>query len=224
MDSRRKGQIQAVTVVLLTGITIGVASVVYVWGQPILDKRQSQVELDAAEQKILNLRQEIIRVSEAGEGAAGEVQMELEDSDYEIQTISVDESADYVDVVLNADQSPYPGGRWTMLKGDTMQNLSITSGDYAIEGQDLGSVLLVRPRSSVIRYRIEFRNLYTDTEEGGSIEKVDLKAAGGRVAGSGAEIYISNGGQILDTGEEGLTLSNGQTLDRSRTVVELDLG
>jgi hypothetical protein len=224
MDSRRKGQIQAVTVVLLTGITIGVASVVYVWGQPILDKRQSQVELDAAEQKILNLRQEIIRVSEAGEGAAGEVQMEIENSDYEIQTISVDESADYVDVVVNADQSPYPDGRWTMLKGETMQNLSITSGDYAIEGQDLGSVLLVRPRSSVIRYRIEFRNLYSETEEGGSIEKVDLQAAGGRVAGSGAEIYIRNGGQILDTGEEGLTLSNGQTLDRSRTVVELDLG
>lgn len=224
MDSRRKGQIQAVTVVLLTGITIGVASVVYVWGQPILDKRQSQVELDAAEQKILNLRQEIIRVSEAGEGAAGEVKMELENSDYEFQSISVDESADYVDVVVNAEQSPYPDGRWTMLKGETMQNLSITSGDYAIEGQDLGSVLLVRPKASVIRYRIEFRNLYSETEEGASIEKVDLQAAGGRVAGSGAEIYISNEGRILDTGEEGLTISNGQTLDRSRTVVELDLG
>jgi len=222
METYSKGQVQAVTVVLLTGLTIGVASVVYVWGQPILDKRDSEVQLDSVEQKILDLRQEIIRVSEGGEGAASEISMDFEEDDYEVRMIQVNESNDYIDIIVDADESPYPDGRWTMLKGDTMQNLSITSGDYAIKGEDLGSVLMVRPQSSIIRYRIEFRNLYSQTS-GTSLEKVDLQNVGGGISSGETDIYVRNSGSQLDSGQDGLTISTGQTLDRRRTQIEVDL-
>lgn len=222
METYSKGQVQAVTVVLLTGLTIGVASVVYVWGQPILDKRDSEVQLDSVEKNVLDLRQEIIRVSEGGEGAASEVSMELEEDDYEVRMIRVNESNDYIDVIIDADESPYPQGRWTMLKGDTMQNLSITSGDYAIKGEDLGSVLMVKPQSSIIRYRIEFRNLYSQTS-GTSLEKVDLQNVGGGISSGETDVYIRNSGTQLDSGKDGLTISTGQTLDRRRTQIEIDL-
>lgn len=222
METYSKGQVQAVTVVLLTGLTIGVASVVYVWGQPILDKRDSQVQLDSVESQILDLRQEIIRVSNGGEGAASEVSMEIEEDEYEIRMIRVNSSQDFIDVIVDAESSPYPDGKWTMLKGDTMQNLSITSGDYGIKGEDLGSVLMVRPQSSIVRYRIEFRNLYSQSS-GASLEKVDLSAAGAGISSGEADVYVRNNGAQLDSGQDGLTISTGQTLDRRRTEVEVDL-
>lgn len=222
METYSKGQVQAVTVVLLTGLTIGVASVVYVWGQPILDKRDSQVQLDSVESQILDLRQEIIRVSNGGEGAASEVSMEIEEDEYEIRMIRVNSSQDFIDVIVDAESSPYPDGKWTMLKGDTMQNLSITSGDYGIKGEDLGSVLMVRPQSSIVRYRIEFRNLYSQSS-GTSLEKVDLSAAGAGISSGEADVYVRNNGAQLDSGQDGLTISTGQTLDRRRTEVEVDL-
>jgi hypothetical protein len=223
MDAERKGQVQAITVVLLTGITIGVASIVYVWGQPILNKRESQAQLDSVERKVLDLRQEIIRVSEAGEGAASEVQMNLEDTDYEIRIIKLNQSSDFIDVIVEADSTPYPNGKWTMLKGDNMQNISIASGDYALKGEDKGSVLMVKPQSSIVRYRIEFRNLYSQDSTGSPLEKTDIQSSGGSVSSGEAEVYIRNAGTIVDTGREGLEISSGQTLNRKRTVVNVDL-
>ncbi|WP_414838166.1 hypothetical protein ACK3SF_02080 [Candidatus Nanosalina sp. VS9-1] len=220
----RKAQIQAVTVVLLTGLTVGVASVVYVWGEPILDKRESQVGLDSVEQDVLTLREEILRVSEAGEGAAANVEMDGGESDFDIEMIRVEDSIDYIDIVVDASESEYPDGRWTLLKGDNQRNLSISNtGDYVLEGEDEQSVLLVRPQSSVITYRIEFRNIYSENAEGAPVEKIDLISRGGDVSSGGAEVYVTNTGTEVDTGEDGLTLSSGQTLDRSRTEIEVDL-
>lgn len=220
----RKAQIQAVTVVLLTGLTVGVASVVYVWGEPILDKRESQVGLDAVEQDVLTLRDEILRVSGAGEGASANVEMSGGDSDFDIETVMVNDKIDYIDVVVDASSSEYPEGQWTMLKGENHRNLSISNtGDYVIEGQDQQSVLLVRPQSSVLTYRIEFRNIYSENAEDVPVEKIDLISQGGDVSSGGAEVYVTNTGTEVDTGEEGLTISSGQTLDRSRTEVEIDL-
>ncbi len=225
MFRSREGQAQAITVVLLTGLTVATASVVYVWGQPILDKRQAQNDLDSVEQKTINLRQEIQRVSEAGEGGSGSVSFDLSDSDYEVQLLRVNEDADYIDIVVNSGNAPYPDGKWTILKPqneDVIQNLSIGSGDYAIKGEDSGSVLMAKSRPSSVRYRVEFRNLYSE-DASTPLEKVDIQADGGSVSGGGSEVSLRNLGTREDLGDEGLRISSGQRLDRSRTVVSVDL-
>jgi hypothetical protein len=223
MGFTRKGQVGAITVVLLTGITIGVASVVYVWGEPILDKRESATGLDSVERKVVELRQELVRVSEAGEGASSQVDISVENEDYGFQLVSLNASSDYIDLVVDADDSPYPENEWTMLRGDNFQNLSITGGDYAIQGRDLGSVLLVKPEGSVIIYRIEFRNLYSEGESDTALRKVDLQSEGSTVGSGGAELYMRTAGDELDQGSEGLTISTGETLNRRRTELEVDI-
>lgn len=225
MDSFSKGQIGAITVVLLTGITIGVASVVYVWGEPILNKRDSATSMDSVERKVLDLQNELKRVSEAGQGSSSKIQMNIENDDYNIQLIQLNESSDYIDIVVEADETQYPKGKWTMLKGGgNFQNLSITDGDYAIQGEDKGSVLLVKPQTSVVVYRIEFRNLYSQDGSGPALRKVDLQSSGSSVASGGSEIYIRNAGEEIDRASDGLTISTGQTLNRKRIKLKVDLG
>ncbi len=218
----RKGQVGAITVVLLTGLTIGVASVVYVWGEPILNKRESASNLDSVERKVLELRGEMMRVSRS-EGASSTVDMSVDNDDYSFQLIQLNESSDYMEVVVEASESPYPDGEWTMLKGDNFQNLSITGGDYAIQGEDKGSVLLVKPQSSVIIYRIEFRNLYSGDGDGPELSKVDVQSSGSSVASGGTDIFLRNTGNEVDRGSDGLTISTGETLNRRRTILEVDL-
>lgn len=222
MGTLSKGQVGAITVVLLTGITIGVASVVYVWGEPILNKRESASDLDSVERKVLDLRSELLRVSRA-EGTSSQVEMSVENDEYDFQLIQLNESADYIDIVVEADKSPYPDGDWTMLKGNNFQNLSITGGDYAIEGENKGSVLLVRPQSSVIVYRIEFRNLYSDDDSGLALRKIDLQSSGASLSTDGSNVFMRNTGSEVDSGSDGVTISTGETLNRERTKVEVDL-
>ena len=51
-----KGQTQAVTAVMITGVVIGAVASAYVWGVPLVEKRQSQADLQQIESKAVSLR------------------------------------------------------------------------------------------------------------------------------------------------------------------------
>lgn len=207
--------------VLLTGITVGVASVVYVWGQPILDKRQSNNQLDNVESLVLDIRKEVKRVAQAGQGASGEIPVNIDTEDYSVNLVSLNASNDYIDVVVEGGEFPYPEGSWTLLSGENMRNLSISGGDYVLKGEDQGSVVLVKPSSQVATYRIEFRNLYSESREI-PLEKIDLVSGGSRVTGSGS-IYLENQGNVVNRGNNGLTVSSGQTISRELTKLQVEM-
>lgn len=221
MSSLSKGQIGAVTAVLLTGITVGVASVVYVWGQPILDKRDTGNQLDEVERLALDIRNEINRVAEAGTGASGEIPVQVDSDEYSVNLVSLNESSDYIEVVVEGGEFPYPEDSWTLLSGENMRNLSIAGGDYVLQGEDQESVVLVRPTSQVATYRIEFRNLYSESDQV-PLEKVDLVSTGSTVTGSGS-IYLENAGEEVNRGSSGLTVSSGQTLSRELTKLQVEM-
>jgi hypothetical protein len=221
MSSLSKGQIGAVTVVLLTGITVGVASVVYVWGEPILDKRESGNELDNVELLVLDVRDEIQRIDQAGEGATGEVPLQVDTEDYSVNLVRLNATNDYIDIVVEGGEFPYPEGSWTLLDGENMRNLSISGGDYVLKDEDKGGVVLVRTSSGVATYRVEFRNLYAENEEV-PLEKIDLVERGSTVTGSGS-IYLNNQGSIVNSGNGGLAVSSGQTLDRELTKIQVEM-
>lgn len=221
MYSLQKGQIAAVTAVLLTGITVGVASVVYIWGQPLLDKQDTGDQLDQVENLVLDIRAEVRRVAEAGTGASGEIPVDIESEDYNVNLVSLNESNDYIEVVVEGGEFPYPEGSWTLLSGENMRNLSISGGSYVVEGEDQESVVLVRPTSQVATYRIEFRNIYSEADEV-PLEKVDLVSTGSRVTGSGS-IYLKNAGEEVNRGSNGLTVDSGQTISRELTKVQVEM-
>ncbi len=221
MNNYSLGQIGAVTVVLLTGITVGVASVVYVWGEPILDKRESGNELDNVESMVLDIRDEVQRVDQAGEGSSAEVPLETGTDNYNVNLVSLNASNDYIDIVVEGEEFPYPEGSWTLLDGQNLRNLSISGGDYVIEGEDKEGVVLVRKSSGIATYRVEFRNIYSENEQV-PLKKIDLIERGSTVTGSGS-IYLRNSGNTINSGSNGLTISTGETIDRELTEMQVEM-
>ncbi len=221
MSSRSKGQIGAVTVVLLTGLVVGGASVVYVWGEPLLDKRESGNQLDSVERLVLDIRDEIQRVDRAGQGATAEIPLQIDSEDYNVNLARLNASNDYVEIVVEGGEFPYPEDSWTLLDGENMRNLSISGGDYVLKGEDKGGVVLVRTSSQIATYRIEFRNLYSANQDV-PLEKIDLIESGSTVTGAGS-VYLNNQGNVVNSGSNGLTVSSGQTLDRELTEIQVEM-
>ncbi|MFB6088832.1 MAG: hypothetical protein ABEK36_03585 [Candidatus Aenigmatarchaeota archaeon] len=61
-----KGQTQIMSAVLLTGIMIGLISVAYIWGGPMIQKQKDVVKLDDMESFMRNLDKEIRNVAKNG--------------------------------------------------------------------------------------------------------------------------------------------------------------
>ncbi|MFB6213597.1 MAG: hypothetical protein ABEJ07_03490 [Candidatus Nanohaloarchaea archaeon] len=212
-----KGQTQALTAVLITAVTIGTVATAYVWGTPLLEKRQSKAQLDSLENDILNLRDEIVSVSRGGQGTTSEIQLQMDGR------LEVFPGKDYIEVNTQAQAPPYPAGTWTLIKGKNRQNLTIGTGSYGVLGSDLPGVVAVRaasgPGSSSITYRIEFRNLYADTPSGARLRKIDLTSVGRKTATGDTTLLISNEGAVTDRVEVG----TGENLERTRRQVSVDI-
>lgn len=218
-----KGQTPAITAVLITSVIVGSVATAYVWGTPILEKRQSKADLQRVESSALNLHNKIIQVSQSGEGTTERVEI----SDNNGVQIQVEENQDYIELTTNAQNPPYPLDTWTLIKGKSLQNLSFSTGSYGIEGDDLPGVVAVRPAggagAAVVSYRVEFRNLLADTPTGQRLQKIDITTEGRTQATDGATLIISNQGTRIDSGSDRVELPTGEKMERTRTVVEVDI-
>ncbi|MFB6147262.1 MAG: hypothetical protein ABEJ66_00100 [Candidatus Nanohaloarchaea archaeon] len=214
-----KGQTQALTAVLITTITVGTVATAYVWGAPLLEKRQSKAQLDELERSIKNLRSEIVSVARSGSGTTAKVTLQLDDG----ARLEVNEQQDYIDITTQAPAPPYPAGTWTLLEGNSLQNLTIGSGSYAVKSSDLPAVLAVRVASgaggSMVTYRIETRNMYARTASGPVLEKIDLDSVGRRTATGKTTIFLTNTGDRQDS----IETATGETLERKITEVKVDI-
>ncbi|MFB6208051.1 MAG: hypothetical protein ABEJ69_01750 [Candidatus Nanohaloarchaea archaeon] len=224
----RKAQTQAVTAVLITGITVGAIASVYVWGTPILTKRQGQANIQQVQDQVVTLYEDIVSTSRGGKGTASNIQLDFSNQNANIEYVYVNPSEDYINLTLSSVQnSPYPTNTWTMVKGESLQDISIGAGLYGIKGEELPGVVMVRPHGASatgkLTYRIEFRNLYVDTASGEKLEKIDLQAQGGNVAAGATTVRISNDGIRRDSGSSGVQLPSGERIDRDRTVIKVDL-
>lgn len=213
-----KGQTQALTAILITTVTIAAISAAYVWGTPLLEKRESKSELNNIEEDVMNLHSSIISTSKSGSGTTNKVELSLGDGE-----LTVNESQDYIEIEVASIDPPYPAGTWTLIKGSNLQNLSIVNaGKYGIKGRDLPGVVAVKALSStqnaIIRYRVDFRNMRTDSPA--SVERIDLKSRGSTRASGDIRILLSNRGTERDSNA---IISGSKKLDRVRKVVEVDI-
>ena len=225
-----KGQTTAVTAILVTGLTIGGVASVYVWGSPILEKRQGQATVSNVEGAVNGLYDEMMDVRESGEGTLTPYSLSLSGSGTEIRRVEVSPENDYINVTVSVSQGAPYADRWTFLQGSSLQNISIRpeaeTGAYAIKGDDRPGVVMARAAGasgSLITYRIEFRNMYAETPSVNRLEKIDLVSAGGSEAAGETTVRIRNEGVEMDTGSDAVTLPSGEELNRRRTVISLDL-
>jgi hypothetical protein len=217
----RAGQTQAVTAIIITGITLAAVSATYVWGTPILEKRQSQQQLVQTEQQVSQLYESMNSISNSGEGTTDRLTLDLSSG----ANIYANETGNYIEVSRQAESSPYARGTWFLLEGERLQGLSIGEGTYGQKGQDSPGVIAVKAEGSdgvVLRYRVEFRNLYVDSSSGSMLEQVDLQVQGGNQATGETDVILSNQGTETDTGTDAVETETGETLTRERTVISVE--
>ena len=58
-----KAQVQAISLILITGIVISLAGAAYFWGRPLIEKRSAITDIASAESFILRLNDEILDVA-----------------------------------------------------------------------------------------------------------------------------------------------------------------
>lgn len=214
-----KGQTQAVTAVMITGIVMGGIGTAYLWGVPMLEKRQVEQEIVSTEEDVMNLRDEIVSVSNKGSGSSSSVTVDAD-------SITIDTEDEYIQVTNQLDQSAEQGFTWSLLEGSSFQNLSIGAGSYGIEGQDLPGVVayqsIAGEGSSEITYRVEFRNLCSVST--GELSKIDLQTDDQVRASGETTITFSNEGEQVNNNvvmEQGAC--EGRTT-RTNTAVNVQLG
>jgi hypothetical protein len=215
-----KGQTQAVTAVLTTGVIVGAVASAYVWGVPLIEKRQGQAEINSLESSIIDLESSIESVSSSGEGSQESVELSLGNGN-----VRVNSTGNYIEITAYANGAQYPIDSWELLRGSERRGLSIDSGKYAIRGSDQAGVVAakrVSDSTSAVKYRVEFRNMQVSTPSGNALQQVDLQSAGSPRASGDVEIVAMNQGKEFDRGDQGVKIQD-QALDRTRTVVDVDL-
>lgn len=227
----RKGQTPAVTAVLITSVIVGSVATAYVWGAPLLEKQQAEADLESTKNDALEIRSSIVQIAESG----GQDRIELElDRQGENVELNVNEEKDFIEITANTQRSPYPLDTWTLLEGKSFQNLTFGSGSFGLKGTDLPGVVGVRPvggpDSSIVTFRIEFRNLKVPSDSVNNYEslkpkltKIDLETAGRQEASSDSTLIISRQGTEEDRGDDRVEVDTGETLSRDRTVVDVDI-
>jgi hypothetical protein len=209
-----KGQTEAVTAIMITGVVVGAVASAYVWGAPLVDKRQSQAELENVESNVMSLEEEIRSVSNGGEGTTANISLKLDEG-----KIEINESVNYIDINYFSTNTTYSTESWQLLKGEEKQGLSFGGGNYAFDGEDRSGIVAATQDagSSAITYRVEFRNMRATTPSGEILYQTDLQPSGAREANGDVEIFISNEG----TESEEYTLESGETI-RRKTVLRVD--
>lgn len=208
-----KAQTQALTTVLITTVIIGAAASTYVWGQPLLDKQQSQTEVEKLEREVLNIYSLANSVERSGSGHRSTLDISLPQG-----TLDIKEDRNYIEVTVPASNSPY-ASRWTLLRGGTEKNTSIGGDDFASEGSPPG-IVAVRTSPSqatdTITYRIEFRNVKNDER----LERTVLKSVGSDTATGDFTLALTNKGRRTDSSYE---VSSGDSFRLDKTIIEVDI-
>lgn len=209
-----KGQTQAVTAVMITGVVMGGIGTAYLWGVPMLEKREVEQEVTDVEEDVRSLEDEIESVSEGGSGASSSVNLDAD-------SITLDTKNEYIQITNQLDQPAEQGFTWSLLEGSSFQNLSIGAGEYGIEGEDSPGVVAFKSiageSSSEITYRVEFRNLCSTNT--GELSKVDLQSDGQKRASGSTTISITNNGE-----ESTNTIASGGACEGRTTRTSTQIG
>lgn len=215
-----KGQTQAVSAVLITGIIVGGIGTAYLWGVPQLEKRDVQREVTSTEEDVTTLYQEISETASQGSDASSTV-------DIDADSIQVNTKKDYIQIKNELEEPATRGFTWSLLSGDSFRNTSVISqsGSYGIKGEHQPGIIAFKSvggeSASEITYRIDFRNLCD--RETGELSKIDIEAEGKKEAAGSSTVRITNQGEKI---ENRVTLDRGVCqgiTSRTSTKIQISL-
>lgn len=195
-----KAQTQAVSFVLITGVTLAAISSAYIWGVPLLEKTQSQEQINTAENDLIRLQNSVDSMASGGVGGSTSVDVRIEDGE-----IFLDEDGFTVELSTPAG-SPYPEDQYILLFGDSFIGTSM--GDNPDETGDLSRhnqfVFGASGEDESTIYRVEARELYDPNRD---VTRIIEFEEGISTGSSGdVEIQIENVGLEESTDTETVVL------------------
>lgn len=222
-----KGQVEPLTAALITSLILASVGTVYVWGTPLLEKREAESQMVGVENNLIQLQNTIHDVEASGEGSTEKVDLNLPDD----AEVTIDEETDTIKVVATTEESIYaPDTRFT-LSGSNVTKSGEYDGDtisYGLEGVNDPSLIEVETvsssgGSSQITYDLILNNLFTTTYFGEALVVRDLQLRSGNDVAGGmgeSEIVIQNGGSTVE--EEAATIDEG-IVDVQKQVTEVSI-
>lgn len=222
MMSARKAQVEPLTAALITGLVLATVTGVYVWGSPLLDKRDAEADLVGLENEVIEIYNSIFSIQESGQDASTVLEMDFSEE----TQLTISEGENSLIIESEAEESVYPGdARFTLLGG--IGEVDPETGDdieYGIEGIDEPGTVMVdtvsAAESQIIEYEMTFNKLYTQTQQGEILRETKIETTDEGMMGQGEmELVMTNKG--VEVEEEGETLSSGQVVDLHRHIVEI---
>lgn len=217
MNTRRSGQSQIVTAVILAGILITGITAAYVWGIPILQKNQDIRNAQQSLDSMMRLSEAIASV--AREGGSRRVTVRLGEGSLAIRPEN--ETIRYQAFTMGAYVST---ADWTPLNENDMQGVNASTGEitdgYGIRGSDKPGLVIGRAEQAddryVTFYRLIFRPLYNPDAR--QTYQIDL-VSNGNLQASGGEhtVVFRREDQVVDRGAG----VNGGPLYRTRILIRI---
>lgn len=184
-----KGVSEIVAVVIIVLLSLTFFSAAYLWGKPLIEKRQYAAEVDRiasifSQQNALSLPSKIEYV--ANKGGQEVIKVDTQGA------WRLNETANYIEFSFFSKTTPYAANAgWVSLTPNA--DCPPSSG---IVGQDKSSVVCVRADTAANGYQLTFRVYFRDLVEAatGKTYRIKLvKHPGGPLVSSTKTVYISRG-------------------------------
>ncbi len=161
--SRLRGQTEAVSIVLLSGVVITLVGAAYFWGMPLIDKRAASTEFTAASSLMTDINKKILSLANAGGGTA---EIELSKALTLVPAEAFDPSNNSLIMTYGVNQPIiYPGAEGgTIYLGAT--NFGDISESIGVFGQSSPGVMTVKQSKTleggfILYNRLWYRQLRT---------------------------------------------------------------
>lgn len=149
------GQVQPISIVIMTGIVVALVGVAYFWGVPLIQKRSSMTEFTNMERFIDEIQQSIVGLARTG---AGEVSLSVSDARIKLLPYNSGNGNNSLVIAYSLDQP--------LMFPNTTFYLGATSfediGDTGIYGESSPSIVTLRESSMVNYVQIDTEIIYRE--------------------------------------------------------------
>jgi len=168
-----KGQISAVSIVMISGVVMSLMGAAYFWGVPLIDKQSSGVVFETASTFVLTLNKKIISVANAG---GGEDSMEIPSGN-----IIVDADSDSIVYEVIISQPLALNNSEVYLGGATFNDVLNSTGTF---GEASPSIITFKMEPLGTQYKGIFNITFRPLEDPPNTYKITLSSIGSQTGTS----------------------------------------
>lgn len=191
----RKAQTQIISAILITGIVLGVVSVSYLWGVPLIQKSQTNTQITIAENLMTNIQKAIDDVVQTGTQKSILVNLDGK--------LEVSEDQNSIFYTITTKGLGIMAGDWIPLNDQNMFGIQGTTENQSVGvvGVNKAGVIIAKSIVAGDQYQTIFRLAYRELDDMETKEGhlVQIKEVGNNIATGGQKNLIIKREDILQS-------------------------